>query len=114
MSWRGLNWSGSLSWLAQRFSVFGIVLFFGLIVGGLLTASSDFVQWHQWWLHPAVRFLFLLGGISILIHQWVGVRDILMDYVHPDKWRRLAYAVVVLILLFELIEIFILSLGITT
>ena len=113
MSRRALNWSGSLSWLAQRFSVLGIILFFGLFVDGLLTASSDYAQWHQWWSHPVVRFLFLLGGVALLIHQWVGIRDILMDYVHPDNGRRLAYGVVVFVLLLELIGLFILSSGAT-
>lgn len=113
MSWRGLSWSGSFSWLAQRCSVFGIILFFGVIISGVLMSSSDYTRWHEWWLHPVVRFLLLFGGGSILIHQWVGVRDILMDYVHPAGWRRFLYAVVVLVLFLELIEIVILALGTT-
>ena len=36
-------------------------------------------------------FLFL---VSVVLHAWVGMRDILMDYVKPTGWRLAAEVVV--------------------
>jgi succinate dehydrogenase / fumarate reductase membrane anchor subunit len=45
-----------------------------------------------------MRFATLLFVVSVLLHAWVGMRDILMDYVKPTG-VRLALHVVVMCLL---------------
>jgi succinate dehydrogenase / fumarate reductase membrane anchor subunit len=45
-----------------------------------------------------MRFATLLFVVSVLLHAWVGMRDILMDYVKPTGWRLALQIVVVLVL----------------
>jgi succinate dehydrogenase / fumarate reductase membrane anchor subunit len=34
--------------------------------------------------------------VSVLIHAWIGMRDILMDYIKPT-WMRLAFQVLTIL-----------------
>jgi succinate dehydrogenase / fumarate reductase membrane anchor subunit len=36
---------------------------------------------------PSMSAPTLLLFAFLLLHAWVGMRDIVMDYVHPFKWR---------------------------
>ena len=45
-----------------------------------------------------MRVATLLFAVSVVWHAWVGVRDILMDYVKPDGVRFALQFVTVLVL----------------
>jgi succinate dehydrogenase / fumarate reductase membrane anchor subunit len=42
-------------------------------------------------------------AIAVLLHSWVGVRDVLIDYVHPVWLRLLCMAATALVLLGSLL-----------
>jgi succinate dehydrogenase / fumarate reductase membrane anchor subunit len=41
---------------------------------------------------PAVSTAALLACAAILLHAWVGLRDVILDYVHPPAARFTALA----------------------
>ena len=57
--------------------------------------------WRDLFAHGWMRVATLLFIVSLAWHAWVGVRDILMDYIKPDG-LRLALQVLTLLLLGDL------------
>lgn len=85
MKW-GLT--GFNAWLAQRLSALYIAGFLAFIV---ITLSSqpplDYVTWRDWVASPAVWTAWWLFFVAVLVHAWVGIRDVILDYVHPMGLR---------------------------
>lgn len=79
MSWRAS--SGLRSWLVQRLTAVYIVLF--LVVFVVLWGGEPitFELWRAWVSHPAANIALLLFIFSLLIHGWIGGRDVVLDYV---------------------------------
>lgn len=79
MSWRAS--SGLRSWLTQRLTAVYIIFF--LIVFAVLWGGQPvtFETWRAWVAHPAVNIALLLFIFSLLVHGWIGGRDVMMDYV---------------------------------
>jgi succinate dehydrogenase / fumarate reductase membrane anchor subunit len=79
---------GLRDWLAQRISAVVMAVYTLFIVGFILLHHPlGFAEWKALFQHNWVRLFSLLFWLSLLIHAWVGVRDILMDYVHPTGLR---------------------------
>ena len=84
---------GLRDWLAQRLSEVIMLVYSLALFGFLLTHQPlRYVDWHGLFQHQAVRFFTLLFVLSLFVHAWVGVRDVLMDYVHTS-WLRLSLQV---------------------
>ena len=60
---------------------------------------SDYLQWRQLFAGSAMKIGTLLFFAAVLLHAWVGVRDILIDYVHKLPARLFLLSVVGLSLL---------------
>ena len=91
---------GLRAWLVQRVSAVYLGLF--VIYGALhfaLSGAPDYTAWSAWFGHPLVAIAWGLFVVSLLVHAWVGVRDVLIDYVHPLGMRLAAMALVVFVLL---------------
>lgn len=88
---------GLRDWLAQRvtaviMAVYSVILAARLLSGPRLT----FAAWRDLFAQGWMRVATLLFAVSVAWHMWVGVRDILMDYVKPDG-VRLTLQVLVLV-----------------
>ena len=76
--------SGLRAWALQRITAIYLGLFIVyLSIVSLSGAPSDFHAWRAWVTQPAVTLGLLLFVVALLIHCWVGIRDVLIDYVHP-------------------------------
>ncbi len=79
---------GLSDWLAQRitavimavYSVIAVVVF-------LVNKNITYAVWRDLFAQGWMRVATLLFMASLAWHVWVGVRDILMDYVKPDGLR---------------------------
>jgi succinate dehydrogenase / fumarate reductase membrane anchor subunit len=79
---------GVRGWLVQRLSavVMGVTMLFFLLA--LLAARpGDYATWKGLFSQGWVRVAALLFFLSLFSHAWVGMRDILMDYVKPTGVR---------------------------
>jgi succinate dehydrogenase / fumarate reductase membrane anchor subunit len=90
---------GLSGWLVQRITAVVMILATVVIVSGIASASPlAYATWKglfaKWWMWLALS----LFSLSVMLHAWVGVRDILMDYVRPTA-IRLALEVLTLLAL---------------
>lgn len=91
--------SGTSWWLAQRISALILLLAGGaLLTGYWFALPIDYVAWHGAFQKTYVRLLVWLAVASLCLHAWIGLRDVLMDYVRPLA-LRLAMNVLVLLVL---------------
>ena len=90
---------GTGSWLLQRGTALAMALAVPLFAGAfMLHAPFDFASWRAFVLLAPVRLAFLLTGVALALHAWVGMRDIFMDYVHAVMVRLLLNGLVILVL----------------
>lgn len=77
-------------WLIQRMSALylaGFLLWLVLVPG--FSPPADYVAWKAWFGGSAVRLAFALFFLAVLVHVWVGLRSVFLDYLKP-LWLRLA------------------------
>ena len=91
---------GLRPWLAQRITaVIMAVATLAALVLVVARAPFTYESWTALFASGGMRVATLLFAGSLAWHAWVGVRDILMDYIKPDG-LRLALQVATLLLLF--------------
>ena len=89
--------SGLKAWAIQRLTAIYVGLFsLYLVFGFLFSAPADYAQLKAWIGGPVVSVAMLLFVVSVLMHAWIGVRDVLIDYVHPITYRAAALGLVAL------------------
>lgn len=75
--------SGLMAWIIQRATAVYLALFvLYLVIHFTLNAPADYSALHAWVTRPLVAGGLLLFIPVLLAHAWVGIRDILIDYVH--------------------------------
>ena len=91
-------------WLLQRLTAVVMALYtMVLFIGVLLAPPRTYSDWHAFFSPPLFRVATMLFVAALLYHAWVGMRDILMDYLHSTAVRLTAQAAVGLALLFYVI-----------
>ena len=90
---------GLRDWLAQRITA-ALMAVYTVIVVAVVVANSPltYAVWKDLFARGWMRVATLLFAVSLAWHAWVGVRDILMDYVKADG-LRLTLQVLTLLLL---------------
>lgn len=86
--------SGLGEWLLQRITAVymgGFVLYLALRFA--IAPIDVYATWKIWFASVAVRIGFALFFASALLHSWVGMRSVFMDYVKPMWLRFLAQLV---------------------
>ena len=84
---------GVRDWLAQRFSAVFMALYSVFLLSYIvLHQPLNYSLWHDLFQQEAMRIFTLLFALSLFLHAWVGVRNVLMDYVRVT-WLRLSLQV---------------------
>ena len=79
---------GSRDWLSQRVTAVLMALFtLALVVQLLLPGEMGYYKWAGIFAAQWMKVLTFVVIVSLLMHAWVGVRDIWMDYVKPVGLR---------------------------
>jgi len=79
---------GLKTWLAQRFSAVYMTAYLLLFLFRLgVQTPHGFSEWRGFMTSPLMSISTLLLFAFLLIHAWVGMRDIAMDYLHSFKVR---------------------------
>jgi succinate dehydrogenase / fumarate reductase membrane anchor subunit len=95
---------GLRDWLAQRITaavMAACTLFFAGYL--LLQPSVDYDIWSALFASNVVRSFSLLFLLCLFYHAWIGIRDIVMDYVKPAGARLVIHVVVILALILYMI-----------
>ena len=73
---------GLRDWLSQRVTATLMALFTLAVIGQvLLPGAMGYDKWAGIFAHQWMKVLTFVVIVSLLAHVWVGVRDVLMDYV---------------------------------
>jgi succinate dehydrogenase / fumarate reductase membrane anchor subunit len=79
---------GLRDWLSQRVTASLMALFtLALIVQVLLPGEMGYDKWAGIFSKQWMKVLTFVVIVSLLVHVWVGMRDIWMDYVKPVAVR---------------------------
>jgi succinate dehydrogenase / fumarate reductase membrane anchor subunit len=89
---------GTRDWLAQRVTAVIMAVYTLLALAIMPSRASSYEAWKALFAQGWMRIATLLFLASLAWHAWVGVRDILMDYVKHDG-LRLGLQVLTLLLL---------------
>ena len=82
--------SGLRAWLVQRVSaVYMLVFIVFLIVHFIVDPPRTYLVWHDWMLGTGIDISVSVFAAALLAHAWVGVRDVVIDYVKPIAVRVL-------------------------
>jgi len=86
---------GLRGWLLQRMTAVVMAVYTLLILAILLVSPPrHYLAWKTLFANQAMKLATFLFLLSIFAHAWVGMRDILMDYIKPTGWRLALQAVV--------------------
>lgn len=87
--------TGLSAWLMQRLSAVYLALF-TLVAGGFLLISPpvDWTAWRALFVHPVGMTAWALFFVALLLHSWVGMRDVILDYGRSTGVRLLLLTVV--------------------
>lgn len=82
--------SGFVEWLLQRLSALYVAGFAVYAVIALtVSPPADYQAWRAWFGAGPVRLGWALFVVLLLIHSWIGMRSVFIDYLHP-LWLRLS------------------------
>jgi succinate dehydrogenase / fumarate reductase membrane anchor subunit len=95
---------GLRDWLVQRVTAV-VMAVYALVVAAylLLQPSFGYDTWIELFSGNVMRSFSLLFLLSLFYHAWIGVRDIVMDYVKPASIRLLIHVLVILALVLYVI-----------
>jgi len=84
----GQDASGLRAWVVQRVSAVYLALCFGSApIAWLTQRPLTYAAWRAWIAHPVVNVACILFFIALALHAWVGVRDVVIDYVQSTAAR---------------------------
>lgn len=79
------NLTGLPAWLIQRLSALYMTLVTLLMVAGWPFFGADsYEQWLGLIAHPVIGMMLILFFIALFFHAWVGMRDVILDYL--GRW----------------------------
>ena len=81
--------SGLRAWTIQRVSAIYIALFTFVVMIALVLKGipADHAAWKELLSSPLVNLAVMTFFLALLMHAWVGARDVIIDYVHPLATR---------------------------
>ncbi len=89
--------SGLRAWVFQRVTAIFLLLYFPYLILSLaFSPPASHAAWVAWLSQPLVGMGFLIFVGALLLHAWVGVRDAIIDYVHPITARVTALTLLAL------------------
>jgi succinate dehydrogenase / fumarate reductase membrane anchor subunit len=79
---------GLRPWVIQRVSAVYMVLFILYAVFCYFTADAiGYESWKGWLFNPFNTTVVGIFIIAVLFHAWIGMRDVVLDYVHNIMLR---------------------------
>ncbi len=91
---------GLRPWVIQRVSAVYIVVF--ILYAAYCFFAADviaFEPWRNWLYNPFNTTVVGIFVIALLFHAWIGMRDVVLDYVHNIMVRIFILALLVGVLI---------------
>ena len=92
---------GARDWLAQRVTAVFMLIYLVALAGVVgVQIPQDYAAWKSIFQHQWLRIATFIFFLCLYWHAWIGMRNILMDYVHPLGIRLTVQIAVIASLLF--------------
>ena len=79
---------GLRPWLLQRLTALYLLVYTAyMVIYWSFYNTIAYESWKQWLLADINQILLGLFYLAVLIHAWVGIRDVLLDYIKPFMLR---------------------------
>ncbi|MFP3019607.1 MAG: succinate dehydrogenase, hydrophobic membrane anchor protein [Arsenophonus sp.] len=98
-----LGRTGTQDWLLLRGSAIIIALYVFYIISFILTRDLNYIVWWTFFSFPITKIFTILTLISILIHTWIGLWQVLTDYIKSITLRLLLELFFIIVLMTYLI-----------
>lgn len=80
--------SGLRAWMIQRASAVYMLFFIVFLLSHFLVdPPHSYAAWHDWVSSPGIGVSASVFAAALLVHAWVGLRDVILDYVRPVALR---------------------------
>jgi succinate dehydrogenase / fumarate reductase membrane anchor subunit len=87
--------TGLRAWTVQRATAVFMFLFVLWLAGALLVSPPEsYEHWRAMVARPAASVGFSVFFAALLAHAWIGVRDVVLDYVHRLGVRAVVLALI--------------------
>jgi succinate dehydrogenase / fumarate reductase membrane anchor subunit len=88
---------GLRPWIIQRFTAIYLLFFFLFLLGYFaFSPPVSYDAWRDAASSTAIIVTTSMFFIALLIHAWIGLRDVIMDYVKPLPLRVTVLALLAL------------------
>ena len=92
--------SGLTAWLVQRLSAVYMALFILAVVGAVFFGHDiDYHSWRGLFMNPMIAITTTMFFLALLLHTWVGIRDVILDYAGQSPPMRLLLLSLLVVLL---------------
>lgn len=99
-----LGRNGVHDWLLIRVSAIVITLYILYILGFMIMAPDiNFEVWHGFFASSITKVFTLLTLMSVLVHTWIGMWQVLTDYVKHSALRLVLQIAIVIALIVYLL-----------
>ena len=82
------TFTGLRAWLVQRISavyMLFFILFF--LTRCVVDPPHSYPAWHGWMMGRSMSIATAVFFAALLAHAWVGLRDVILDYIHSIVFR---------------------------
>jgi len=90
---------GVNSWLQQRVTavlmLVAIIAIFVFMVLANRIIDENFITWQQFFSFTFVKIFTQITILGIVLHAWIGMRDVVMDYVKSYSTRVTFYSIII-------------------
>ncbi len=74
---------GLRTWLLQRLSAVYLAVYLVYVIAAAMHHGNySYEEWHAWLVHPVMSIATAGFILAMLAHGWVGMRDVILDYIH--------------------------------
>ena len=82
------NFTGLRAWMVQRVTAVYMLLFIVFFLAHFaVDPPHSYQAWHGWMMGSRVSIVTAVFFAALLAHVWVGLRDVILDYIHAMSVR---------------------------
>ena len=82
------HFTGLRAWMVQRVTAAYMLLFIVfLLTHFVVDPPHSYQAWHGWMMGSSVSIVTAVFFAALLAHVWVGLRDVILDYIHAMSVR---------------------------
>ncbi|WP_066565526.1 succinate dehydrogenase, hydrophobic membrane anchor protein [Snodgrassella sp. CFCC 13594] len=87
---------GLRDWVMQRITAVLMLVYTVFLLAAIICLPNTYADWQSFFAQTWVRLVTQIAVIAVMLHAWVGVRDLWMDYIKPLGLRLFMHVATIL------------------